>query len=202
MVIFHSYVKLPEGKPKRVNVYIEKDVENSTISMAIFNSYVKLPEGNDSWNHGTTTVADSDWTLWTPVLEMKWPVQIHQVTWFLSVNPNAPTNIAIKVLIYIYTIMNFHSYVRLPEGQRVRLISVKTIRGTLEPTSVAHLRQDEKSRTSSRQGTSGKARSKADPWLDAGVITLIGAWPVVLGEKVGTRWHNGSEFLSNMSVQQ
>lgn len=35
-------------------------------------------------------------------------------------------------------------------------------------------RQDEKSRTSSRQGTSGKARSKADPWLDAGVITLIG----------------------------
>jgi hypothetical protein len=28
MVIFHSYVKLPEGKPKRVNVYIEKDVEN------------------------------------------------------------------------------------------------------------------------------------------------------------------------------
>ena len=47
--------------------------------------------------------------------------------------------------------------------------------------------QDEKSRTSSRQGTSGKARSKADPWLDAGVITSIGAWPVVLGEKVGTK---------------
>ena len=67
------------------------------------------------------------------------------------------------------------------------MISVKTIRGTLEPTSVAHLRQDEKSRTSSRQGTSGKARSKADPWLDAGVITSIGAWPVVLGEKVGTK---------------
>lgn len=71
--------------------------------------------------------------------------------------------------------MNFHSDVSLPEAQRVRLISVKTIRGRLEPTSVARLRQDEKSRASSCQGTSGKARSKADPWLDAGVITLIGA---------------------------
>ena len=48
MVMFNSYVSLPEG-----NIFFVETMENhhvligkSTISMAMFNSYVSLPEGN------------------------------------------------------------------------------------------------------------------------------------------------------------
>ena len=59
--------------------------------------------------------------------------------------------------------------------QRLRLISVPK---TWHPGACADLQPEDetsKSRAEKNPRGSGKARSKADPWLDAGVITLIGA---------------------------
>ena len=48
MVIFHSYVKLPEGINLGIGYHWKITIlmGQLTISMAIFNSHVKLPEGN------------------------------------------------------------------------------------------------------------------------------------------------------------